>query len=74
MIYYGQPGPFAESVEEKVFDAIRRVLGGVGAKSSPASPYSSSSFQATSCIRGTWNGPFQRLPLSRDERRPSRCR
>ena len=38
MIYYGQPGPFAESVEEKVFDAIRRVLRGVGAKSSAASP------------------------------------
>lgn len=38
MIYYGQPGPFAESVEEKVFDAIRRVLDGVGAKSSAASP------------------------------------
>ncbi len=31
MIYYGQPGPFAESVEEKIFDAIRRVLRGVGA-------------------------------------------
>ena len=35
---------------------------------------SSSSFQQTSCIRGRWNGPFQRLPFSRTETRPSRCR
>ena len=26
MIYYGQPGPFADDVEERVFDAIHRVL------------------------------------------------
>jgi hypothetical protein len=32
MIYYGQPGPFAESVEEDVFGAIARVMGKVGVK------------------------------------------
>ncbi len=32
MIYYGQPGPFAEDVEETVFATIRRVLRRVGAK------------------------------------------
>jgi hypothetical protein len=32
MIYYGQPGPFAESVEEDVFAAIARVMGKVGAE------------------------------------------
>ena len=26
MIYYGQPGPFAEDVEDRVFDAIHRVM------------------------------------------------
>jgi len=26
MIYYGQPGPFAENVEEKIFDAIHHVM------------------------------------------------
>ena len=26
MIYYGQPGPFADDVEERVFDAIHRVM------------------------------------------------
>jgi neutral ceramidase len=26
MIYYGQPGPFAEDVEDRVFASIRRVL------------------------------------------------
>jgi hypothetical protein len=36
MIYYGQPGPFAESVEEDIFHAIVRVLGKVGVKA-PAS-------------------------------------
>lgn len=29
MIYYGQPGPFAEDVEERVFSAVREVLGRV---------------------------------------------
>lgn len=29
MIFYGQPGPFAEDVEERVFEAIREVLGRV---------------------------------------------
>ena len=31
MIYYGQPGRFAESVEEKIFAAIRRVMEKAGA-------------------------------------------
>jgi len=30
MVYYGQPGPFAAGVEERVFDAIHRVMKGVG--------------------------------------------
>jgi hypothetical protein len=30
MIYYGRPGPFAETVEESVFAAIRKVLAEVG--------------------------------------------
>jgi len=34
MIYYGQPGPFAESVEEAVFAAVRRVSERVGLRSS----------------------------------------
>jgi hypothetical protein len=38
MVYYGQPGPFAEFVEEKVFDAIGRVLRSVGAASPARSP------------------------------------
>lgn len=32
MIYYGQPGPFAEDVEDRVFSAIARVMKRVGAK------------------------------------------
>lgn len=32
MIYYGQPGPFRETVEETVFASIHRVLTRVGAK------------------------------------------
>jgi hypothetical protein len=32
MIYYGQPGPFTEEVEETVFQAIHNVLGRVGLK------------------------------------------
>lgn len=32
MIYYGQPGPFAEDVEDRVFSAIGRVMKRVGAK------------------------------------------
>jgi hypothetical protein len=35
MIYYGQPGPFAESVEQTVIDACRRVLKCTGATVSP---------------------------------------
>ena len=31
MIYYGQPGPFADTVEEKIFTSIRKVLKRVGA-------------------------------------------
>jgi hypothetical protein len=30
MIYYGQPGPFAPTVEERVFEAIHAALAGVG--------------------------------------------
>jgi hypothetical protein len=33
MIYYGQPGPFAESLEETVFAAVRRVTERVGLRS-----------------------------------------
>jgi len=29
MIYYGQPGPFAEDVEDRIFSAVREVLGRV---------------------------------------------
>lgn len=29
-IYYGLPGPFADTVEERVFDAVRRVVTAVG--------------------------------------------
>ena len=36
-IYYGQPGPFAESVEEAIFAAVRRVAGAVGRHATPAS-------------------------------------
>ena len=36
MIYYGQPGPFAESVEETIFAAVRRVAERVGLGASPA--------------------------------------
>jgi hypothetical protein len=32
MIYYGQPGPFTEDVEETMFQAIHTVLGRVGLK------------------------------------------
>jgi hypothetical protein len=32
MLYYGQPGPFAEDVEERVFTALRAVLKRVGRK------------------------------------------
>lgn len=32
MIYYGMPGPFAEDVEERVFDAVHRVMKRVGVK------------------------------------------
>ncbi|MHB1306623.1 MAG: neutral/alkaline non-lysosomal ceramidase N-terminal domain-containing protein [Limisphaerales bacterium] len=40
MIYYGQPGPFAESVEEVIHAAIRRVMTQVGARAGarPAFP------------------------------------
>jgi neutral ceramidase len=36
MIYYGQPGPFAESVEETISAAVHRVMKRVGAKGKPA--------------------------------------
>jgi hypothetical protein len=32
MVYYGQPGPFAEDVEERVFTSIRQVMKRTGAK------------------------------------------
>jgi neutral ceramidase len=32
MIYYGQPGPFNEQVEELVFDAVRDVMARIGLK------------------------------------------
>ena len=32
MIYYGQPGPFAPDVEERVFAAVQRVMRQVGAR------------------------------------------
>lgn len=32
MIYYGQPGPFAEDVEETIFGTIRQVMRRVGAR------------------------------------------
>ncbi len=32
MIYYGMPGPFADDVEERVFEAIHRVMKRVGVK------------------------------------------
>ena len=40
MVFYDQPGPFAENVEEKVIAGCREVLGRTGAKSSvqPESP------------------------------------
>ncbi|MHB1308508.1 MAG: hypothetical protein ACYC23_15625, partial [Limisphaerales bacterium] len=40
MIYYGQPGPFAESAEEVIHAAIRRVMTQVGARAGarPAFP------------------------------------
>jgi hypothetical protein len=36
MIYYGQPGPFAENVEETVFKGIHQVMKKVGAKPAAA--------------------------------------
>jgi len=32
MIYYGMPGPFAESIEENIFNTIHKVLKNVGVK------------------------------------------
>jgi len=37
MIYYGQPGPFAESVEETIVAAVRRVAERVGVGASAPS-------------------------------------
>jgi hypothetical protein len=34
MIYYGLPGPFADNVEEKILDAIHRVMKRTGARPS----------------------------------------
>ena len=30
MIYYGQPGPFAEDVEERIFAGVRRAMKDMG--------------------------------------------
>ncbi|MCX7887222.1 MAG: hypothetical protein N3B01_08250, partial [Verrucomicrobiae bacterium] len=38
MIYYGQPGPLAETVEDRVFQAVHRVMSRVGAKPVTAQP------------------------------------
>ena len=38
MIYYGQPGPFAENVEETVMGACRRLLRHTGARPATAAP------------------------------------
>jgi hypothetical protein len=35
MLYYGQPGPYAEDVEDRIFDTIRKVMAQV--KRKPAS-------------------------------------
>ena len=32
MIYYGQPGPWADNVEERIFGAVREVMKRVGRK------------------------------------------
>lgn len=32
MVYYGQPGPFADDVEERIFGTMRRVMRRIGAK------------------------------------------
>ena len=37
MIYYGCPGPFADTVEERVFSAVHRVMKRVGVKAPQAS-------------------------------------
>jgi len=36
MIYYGQPGPFADGVEDRVFQGIRKVMKKIGVTTSPA--------------------------------------
>jgi hypothetical protein len=41
MIYNGQPGPFADSVEETIFAAVRRVAERVGMVAAPAPPVAS---------------------------------
>jgi hypothetical protein len=38
MVYYGQPGPFAPGVEDRVWDAIRRVMNAVGRSARPVTP------------------------------------
>ena len=35
MIYYGQPGPFAENVEETIFRCVREVMAQTGARGKP---------------------------------------
>ena len=43
MIYYGQPGPFAGDVEERVFDEIGKVMKRVGAKTAKARSFGGAS-------------------------------
>jgi hypothetical protein len=38
MIYYGQPGPYADDVEERIFDGVHRVMKAVGLKSGSSTP------------------------------------
>jgi neutral ceramidase len=41
MIYYGMPGPFADTVEEQVFQSARKVLKRVGARPDPRALHAS---------------------------------
>lgn len=42
MIYYGMPGPFADTVEEKIFASIHKVMKRVGARPGTVAPSPSS--------------------------------
>ena len=47
MIYYGMPGPFADTVEEKIFTSIRKMLKRVGAR-----PAATSQRHTNGCRQG----------------------